>query len=369
MIDFKSLSKKRPALITLLCGLLSLAGLSQETTGSPYDAVDSFVQTVKYQGKLDSLTLHLTAPYDRQLLKARAIFKWITENIAYDYKYINKHGEYGDESISFECSDENDCEAKRTAWETRYIDRVLRRKKAVCMGYSMLFKRMCDFAGLRAQMLPGYVRTEDYQVGTPGTLNHAWNSIYIDSTYYLLDATWAAGGCIKDPDDDGKLLGFVKQFNPYYWLTLPEDFARNHYPSDTMWTLVPLYTKEKFMANPWYRSRELPHIHLVSPATGIIHAKKGDTLHFVIECPRFDMLQMNSNVFRNPDIYERIKIGRHRSLYHLDTLAVKMQQYVSYRREDRLCKFDYVVTDATLYYLDILFDHERIMRFNVTIAL
>ena len=78
----------------------------------------------------------------------------------------------------------------------------------------MLFKRMCNIAGLKSEIIPGYTRTEYYQVGTSGALDHAWNSILIDSTYYLLDATWAAGG--SSSDDNGKLLDYVKRFDEYY---------------------------------------------------------------------------------------------------------------------------------------------------------
>jgi transglutaminase/protease-like cytokinesis protein 3 len=91
-------------------------------------------------------------------------------------------------SITFRCRDDKDCEAKKMAWETRYIDRVLRSKKAVCEGYSMLFKRMCDIAGLRAQVLTGYIKTKDYEVGMMGSLDHAWNSIYKCSNTSLIAA-------------------------------------------------------------------------------------------------------------------------------------------------------------------------------------
>jgi transglutaminase/protease-like cytokinesis protein 3 len=40
-------------------------------------------------------------------------------------------------------------------WETKYIDKVLKKKKAVCQGYSMLFKKMCDIAGLKSEIVTG----------------------------------------------------------------------------------------------------------------------------------------------------------------------------------------------------------------------
>ena len=329
-----------------------------------YSLVDSLATTIKYKNDLAALTHELTSPYPEQLFKARAIFKWITENIRYDYKYYNKYYYKGKEPKTYECKDDNDCEAKRIVWETKYIDKVLRKKKAVCQGYSMLFKKMCDIAGLKSEIVSGYVRTKYYQVGTAGTLDHAWNSVWIDSAYYLLDATWAAGGGIID--EDGKLLCFIKNFNDYYWLTPAADFARNHYPRNSKWVLLPNYTKDRFAANPYYASVEIRNIKLIRPASGIIAAKKGDTIRFKIDyVGNFKDLQINTNLFRNPDIWRYEKISKRKTIRRIDTLAVKKQKYVNYKRDGSIYEFEYVVPDNSLYYIDVLFDRQRILRFKV----
>lgn len=287
-----------------------------------------------------------------------------TANIRYDYKFYDRYNYKGREPKTYKCREGEDCAAKRVAWETKCIDRVLRRKKAVCEGYSLLFKRMCDIAGLKAVFITGYERSEYYQVGTMGELDHAWNAVWIDSAYYLVDLTWAAGGCAKD--DEGKLLFFIKDLNDYYWLTPPNDFVRNHYPKDSIWTLIPGYTKESFTANPWYNPEELNSIKLITPASGIIRAKVGDTIRFRMRCwTLFHQLQINSSVFRNPDIYEEEKISRRKTVRRLDTLAVRMQQYIPYRRTDDIVEFEYVVREHSLEYLEIVFDRFPAMRFNV----
>lgn len=344
---------------------LFFSGLAFSQTVSEHSFVDSFALTVRYRGNLDSLTKRLTERFPEDLYRARAIFIWITDNIAYDYKFYNRHTYKGKEVKTYTCRDDQDCEARRIAWETKYLDRVLRRKRAVCEGYAMLFKKMCDLAGLRSEVIPGYVRSKYYQVGTFGTMDHAWNAVWIDSAYYLLDPTWAAGGCVSD--EDGKLLNFEQNFDNYYWMTPPADFVRDHYPRDTVWTLIPYYTKDRFAANPYYDPGKLPVMQLITPKTGIIHAKKGDTIRFKIEYnPGVDTLQINSNIFRNPDIWVSEKIRRSRRMrILLDTLAFKRQRYVSFRREGDCYEFEYVVTDNSLYFLDILFDRHRVMRFNV----
>ena len=357
---------RRKLLLTHCIFLSSVFAFCQHEN-EDFSSVDSFAVTIKYRKDLTRLTIQLTDQYSEQLLKARAIFMWITANIRYDYKYYNKYNYKGKEPKTYKCKDEKDCEAKRMVWETHYIDRVLLKKKAVCQGYSMLFKKMCDIAGLKSEIIPGYVRTEHYQVGSPGTLDHAWNAVWIDSAYYLLDATWAAGGCGKN--DDGKLLYFEKDFDDYYWLTPAADFARNHFPQNSKWVLLPHYTKDSFAANPFYDPIFLPNIKLITPASGVITAKKGDTIHFKIDYTgSFKDLQINSNVFRNPDIYVWEQVSKRKKVRRLDTISLRKQQYVAYRQDGNIYEFQYVITDNSLYYLDILFSGWRVMRFKVAVS-
>lgn len=137
-----------------------------------------------------------------------------------------------------------------------------------------------------------------------------------------------------------------------------------------MWTLIPHYTKEKFSANPYYLPHELERIKLITPNSGIINAKKGDTLRFEIESKEsIKHLQINTNIFRNPDIYTEEKISRRKTIRKLDTFAVKRQRYVKYNHFGDLYEFEYIITDNSLYFLDILFDRVRVMRFNVKIQI
>jgi Transglutaminase-like superfamily len=356
----------RPFPLAIFCVLLSLTTFPQKAPAD-FTSVDSFAKTIRYKGNLDTLTRQLTARYSKPLLKTRAIFIWITDNIRYDYRYYNKVNFNGKEEKAFSCTDDENCAARQIAWETKYVDRVLRKKKAVCEGYALLFQKMCRVAGIRAEIIPGYSRSKYYQVGTPGTLDHAWNAVWIESSYFLLDPTWAAGGCMAN--DDGKLLFFQKKFNDYYWLTPPADFVRNHYPQDSTWTLIPRYTKQAFTDNPYYLPSEIAKIQVLAPSTGVITAKRGDTLRFKLEyLGRFHDLQINSNIFRNPDIWTTEKISWRKSVRRLDTAAVSRQQYVQYRKDGNIYEFEYVVADSALYYLDILFDRERILRFDVHIT-
>lgn len=329
-----------------------------------YSRADSLAYTIKYENDINLLTKKLTTPFSDPFLKARAIFVWITGNIAYDYKFYNKYEYKGREPKGFHCEgDSAVCDIKRQVWENQYVLKVLNKRKAVCQGYSMLFEKMCHIAGLQCWVVPGYVRTDEDEVGTPGELDHAWNVILLNGAYYPLDATWAAGSCSKD--EDGKLIDFTANFTEYYWLTPPERFARNHFPEDPKWALVHNFTIEKFSANPYYSPGYISNLDPVTPSTGIVNAKKGDTIRFKLKHEgRIQELQINTNLFTNPEVYVFTKV-RKKLQIEVDTVALKEQRYVDFKYNKGLYEFAYVVKDSSLDYIDIIFDRERVMRFKV----
>ena len=357
----------KPLLAALFLILPGLVFAQQARVAADYSKADSLALTIKYNHDVYSLTKALTKPFADPVLKARAIFRWITENISYDVKFYNRYDYRGKEPKSFSCyGDSLDCELRKTVWETDYINRVLDNKKAVCQGYSMLFKKMCNIAGIESEVVPGYVRTQYYEVGTPGNDDHAWNTVRLNTVDYLLDATWAAGGCTAD--DDGKLLLFKKHFNDYYWLTPAREFAKNHFPEEAKWVLLPHYTKENFSANPYYSPDEVSKIKLISPQSGILDVKKGDTIHFQLKYTgELHILQINTNIFQNPDIWYWNYITKRKKVRMLDTFAIKKQQYIHYAYIGNTCTFNYVVKDNSLYYLDLIFDTKRVMRFKVNV--
>ena len=333
-----------------------------------FSMVDSIARTVKYKKDIYLLTKELTNPYSDQLYKVRAIFVWITDNISYNYKYYNKYYNKGKEPKTPKCKTGMNCEQLLIDWENNYVRKVLKKKKGVCDGYSKLFKKMCDIAGIKSEIVSGYTKTKLNQIGNTGSVNHSWNVVWIDSAYYLLDATWAAGSCIED-GNTGELLDFKKDFDNYYWFTPFNDFARNHYPQNGKWVFEPNYTKEKFAANPYYAPYTLSQLKLLTPLSGIINAKKGDTIHFAFDYKDYiGYLQVNSNVFKNPEIWKWEKISKRRKIWKEDTTALKKQKYISFKKNGNRYEFDYIVTDNSLYYLDILFDYDRVMRFKVNIV-
>lgn len=354
----------RISLYSFLFLFLPVCLFSQpQNTGTDFSRVDSAARTVKFKNDIDQLTNELIKSYSRPLFQVRAIFIWITDNIRYDYKFINK----GREIKIPDCKPGIDCGQMLINWENNYLKQVIRQGKAVCDGYARLFKKMCDIAGIRSSVIAGYTKTKPYQVGIAGPVDHAWNAVWIDHGYQFVDATWAAGYCEED-ESTGKLLNFHKRYNDYYWCTSFQDLARNHYPKESKWVLEPNYTKEKFANNPWISPDIISDIRLISPGTGVIPVKKGDTIHFKFTYTgTVEILQINSNIFRNPAITREEKISRRKTRMVTDTLALKKQRYIPYKKEGDTFEFDHIVTDNSLYYLEILFHYRRVMRFKINV--
>src|SRR5215208_25841 len=78
----------------------------QPKTTIDFTKVDSLSRTVKYKRDIYRLTKELTSPYTEQVFKVRAIFIWITDNIRYDYKFVNR----GKEIKLPECKPGINCE-------------------------------------------------------------------------------------------------------------------------------------------------------------------------------------------------------------------------------------------------------------------
>lgn len=320
-----------------------------------YTSLDSIARTITYKGDTKILSHELTSRYISETEKARAIFIWVTHNISYDVKSFNKKKGKG-----FKCNGEN-CGAKYVQWENQYLERVLDKKLAVCEGYSRVFKRLCDHAGLRTDLIAGYTKNSPSDIGRMGQLNHAWNGILLDGNYYYLDATWAAGGCSYDKK--GKLKRFFRGYKDFYWLTPNDKFFRDHFPKDTIYPYAGARAIATYKNQPYICNSSIHEVEILSPATGILEVKNGDTLTICFTSRQlYSKLQVNTNLKRNPSAWVTDEEG---DAISKDEKLFAKQSYVDFTREGDRYSFKYIVRDDRLRYIDILADYRRLIRFNV----
>jgi hypothetical protein len=159
---------------------------------------------------LPKLAKHFASLSEDSFVVAKLIHDWIADNIAYD-------------TASFFAGTVR----SKSVYET------VQSRKAVCQGYSELFQFMADSAGLMSEVVSGYARGigfsplewEDFSDS-----NHAWNAVWIDGAWYLLDCTWDAGGAV------GRT--FRKSYSTGYLFLEPERMIFTHFPEREAWQLL-----------------------------------------------------------------------------------------------------------------------------------
>jgi hypothetical protein len=207
----------RRSVLTIAAALMPLcldahSGAAQ-AAASPYAAVDAFVDAAPRSAEqsVPALAAYLARSGRDDLTRTRAIYRWVTRHVAYDVPGFLS-GNYGDLTP----------------------DGVLRRRAAVCDGYSRLTQVLGAAMGLQVAMIKGWSKGYGYNSGDQftGPMNHSWNAVMIDGQWRLMDVTWGSGYL----DDKTQ---FVRAFQEHYFLTRPEDFVFDHLPGDPTWQLLP----------------------------------------------------------------------------------------------------------------------------------
>ncbi|GEM_PF-402432 len=194
-------------------GASATEGLSLTIRLADFAAIDQHAVNApkSVETSLPTLVNYLVQPCNTEMEKARVIYRWIAQNIDYDvYTFVS--GLYKTPN----CPDQS-------------AEAVFTRRNAVCEGYSNLFLKMCQHAGLQAVKISGWSRTDFTEKGNKK--DHAWNAVQINSQWQLVDSTWGAGYT-----EDDKY--FVRSFNDFWFLTPPEQFIYTHYPDDVSWQLL-----------------------------------------------------------------------------------------------------------------------------------
>ena len=158
---------------------------------------------------LETITIQLVESAKADVEKIEAIYQFVISRISYDHEAYRG----GKRRINRSNKD------------------VLRRGKAVCWGYAELIREMCTYAGLICETVSGYAKGAQIPESALEKANHAWNAVFLDDTWYLLDATWGSG--IQYADDY-----FASRYGIDYFLTPPELFVKSHLPLLPMWQLL-----------------------------------------------------------------------------------------------------------------------------------
>jgi hypothetical protein len=182
----------------------------------------------KQMSNLYLLTNNLVSHLKTDVEKFRVIYKWVCDNVENDYEnnviIDKKRAKIGSDSLKFK------------QWNREFSQKVFRKmvleKKTICTGYAYLIKEMSNLAGITCEIVDGYGRTAESNIGKQTLPNHSWNAVKLNNKWYLCDATWSSGCYYPD------IERFIFDFNDGYFLSNPDLFIKDHYPLYQKWALI-----------------------------------------------------------------------------------------------------------------------------------
>ncbi len=136
--------------------------------------------------------------------KVRAIYEYLIMNVCYDKVLYELNGR--DSNIH--------------KYKGFYLEGVFDDHRAVCEGISKAMALLCNMEGIRCVQVTGF------QTTNPDGIGHAWNKVFVDGAWYVIDAT--SGGTIINNGD-----------NPFEILTYKYFLIDND-------TFKKMYTEENF---------------------------------------------------------------------------------------------------------------------------
>jgi len=154
---------------------------------------------------VDEIASYIKINFKTDEEKTRAVYYWLSQNIAYDAENANVVDFYESEQ--------------------QVIDEVLKNHKGVCLHYAMLFSWICNRAGVESIVVAGFTRQNE----KVDVLPHAWNAALVNSKWELFDPTWGSGYIQNQK--------FIKRLSNVFFNVKAEEFIKSHNPFDPIWQL------------------------------------------------------------------------------------------------------------------------------------
>lgn len=340
------LSKQRSRFLILTAFYLLIGNseLQAQPSSLGYHRVDSIaLEYPRRPLRIKSITNRVNRDFSTPEERARALFTWVATCVAYDVKQLTKKDRKKGKRGSPKQLDR---------YYNRLALKAFWKRKAVCEGYSRLYRKMALQCGLECVVLSGESKTRTRKIGNERFVSsHAWNAVKIDGEWKLLDATWGAGGVgtAKSVHSEKKnIFGkkkveFEFRFSDIYFFTDPELFSLNHYPEDSNFVLCDRSYAD-FTKLPLCLTYMIENGSAITDSTyGVIRANYGDTFSIYLK----DQYELKDLEF---------KFGRER----WDHRALQ-----AYANEDGGHTFDFVNPSVNGDYLWVYWNDYPIIIFRI----
>lgn len=144
---------------------------------------------------------------------AKFYYYWINLNITYDTALLLKVR-----------ADKLSIAAQR---KLANAESVFKTKKGVCIGFSSLYQKLLLSANIKSEIITGHAKNDEnptLELETDSDFLHAWNAVWIQDKWILVDVTWANQ--------------FEDKVTDFYFDVAPEKMILNHFPTDPKWQLL-----------------------------------------------------------------------------------------------------------------------------------
>lgn len=144
-----------------------------ETDKSISEALKNTPSIQSQDSGVISIAQELTANYTTDYDKAAALHDWVCSYLYYDEDNLNSPS-----TVPYYATD------------------VIGSKRAVCLGFATLYASLCRSIGIPCNVVSGYAlgigNDTQWSGETVNTdfQNHAWNEVYVDNRWVIVDTTW-----------------------------------------------------------------------------------------------------------------------------------------------------------------------------------
>ena len=102
-----------------------------------------------------------------------------------------------------------------------YLEGVFFDKLAVCEGISKAFSVLCNIEGIKCVVVTGK------QANNPSGMGHAWNKVYLDGKWYIVDVT-----------SDGTIINNSYEILSYQYFLISEDKMNKRYIGENFSNII-----------------------------------------------------------------------------------------------------------------------------------
>lgn len=254
-----------------------------------YTEVDNKVRAYPKFADVSALGYRIMNDFDDDTERVRAAFSWITNNMIYQRTLDDIF--QSSQKITFTSEAGREYQMRKLV--LKRINHAFKKKKGVCIDYSLILYELCRQFGLKRKVILGIAKTDIGNIDQKDLYkNHSWNAVKIDGQWRLMDPTWASGYI------DIKSNKFVRNFLDHYFFTEPAEFVKHHLPSKPEWQLLkePISAKTFFNAPIFLPDYFKTGIALSSATSGILKSSKKskNIIHFD-ELPRYHLMFYSIN--------------------------------------------------------------------------